>query len=210
MEKKFDSWENVYEAYYKYVRSAANKTYLQNRNVGLDADDLYQEGLMTLYDCYERYGHLSEGEFYAVFTKSVWRTVRRRVNVNRRNNHNSTPYDEIEFAIGETQDVKYNEELLYDVYEDLSELKSQLSNLAAAILCELINPSPKTYWYAEADYFRKEFAKKQGKSKNALKRIRPNNRHIRKALGITTTQFERAMREIREIATKMREEGAFV
>lgn len=192
------TWDCVVEKFQNLIRFAAKQ---QVRNYPTDTsvsvEDLEQEGMIKLYDCWMKWcvGHNKDmDEFGPIFRTSLFRRVRqcggrRRVFV------------DLEDA------TIIEDEKVVDVVEDmymqagLTYLKDILStDTAKNLLNELIQPSEGTLFEAWADLKRKEMVKSQGHKVNVPKDFTVRMKHIMRALGITTKQYDTAMLEIREKA----------
>lgn len=188
------TWEEVQTQFENLVKFAAKNVYTTTINVdnSVSAEDLFQIGMLKLYDCWTRYNHLTMEEFKYVFNKTLFRAVRRGAKT-------SNAID-LELAVqNESVEPDYDEKL--ELSEGLEELKKSLeSPIAIAILQELIEPSPRTLWEVWADKARKENLKRQGKNVNIPKNNDVKMKHIRLALGITQKQFDIGILEIRQKA----------
>lgn len=188
------TWEEVQEQFENLVKFAAKNTYLSRQNIdsSVSVEDLYQIGMLKLYDCWDRYRHLPLDEFKQVFSAALFRAIRRGAKPS------------MTLDIDAAVDIEYVEEDFSDALhtsEGLEQLKQMLdSPIAIAILQELIEPSPRTIWEVWADKARKEFLKSQGKNVNVPKTNEVRMKHIRKALGITQKQFDLGIAEIRSKA----------
>lgn len=191
------TWEKVVKDFENLVKYAAGKTYREKTNVdnAVGADDLYQIGMLKLYECWEKYSYLPYNEFKAIFTTSLFRAVRRGAKY-------SETLDLEEALVGEEghEDAYINN---LDFNEGIEYLKSQLkSPVAVAILQELIEPSPRTIWEVWADNARKKQLKiNQKKSVNLSKKNEVKMKHIRNALQLTQKQFDIGIAEIRAQAS---------
>ncbi|GLI90901.1 hypothetical protein ACSHUI_00020 [Bacillus subtilis] len=202
MEKTL-TWDSVLEQYQNLVKYAAKKTYNEvAANVGVDnslgADDLYQVGLVNLYDCWVRYNHLSEEEFKAVFSKSLFRCVRKHCAAST-----AGDIESVEYMLEDTSqssDIDALEEQR-ELYEEIEELKDLVENdLARAIISEIVAPSPRTLYTIWASKARKKCLKGQGYKVNVPKKNELTLTHIKTSLGVTSKQFDVALREIRRVA----------
>lgn len=192
------TWEDVLEKFENLVKYAARNVYVSHARVdnAVGADDLYQIGMIKLYECWEKYSHLSMDEFKAVFSTALFRAVKRGAKPNLNLN--------LEEALvsDEGQEDEYISRLQFE--EGLSQLQGQLqSPIAVAILQELIEPSPRTIWEVWADSARKYQLKvNQNKNVNLAKNIEVKMKHIRNSLQITQKQFDLGISEIRAKATQ--------
>jgi len=188
-------WEEVLENFENLVKFAARKTYTESIvDSAVSAQDLYQIGMIKLYECWMKYSNLSMEEFKAVFSTTLFRSVRRGAK-------SKTTLDLEEALVGEEgHEDDYIENLMFK--ESLDKLKSELdSPIAIAILQEMIEPSPRTIWEVWADGARKrQLKEEQKKNVNLLKNNEVKMKHIRSALQITQKQFDLGILEIRSKA----------
>ncbi|MNW28293.1 hypothetical protein D3C74_51150 [compost metagenome] len=187
-------WDAVYEQYKNLVKYAAKNTYKSRGHVdnAVSIEDLFQLGMLKLFDCWERYKHLSMEEFKHVFSAALFRAVRRGARPNMTL--------DVEGAVEEQASAEDFTECLV-TSEGLENLKSEINSpVALAILHELMDPSPRTLWEVWADKARKTKLKSQGKNVNAPKTNEVRMKHIRLALNITQKQFDLGIAEIREKA----------
>src|SRR5690606_15417498 len=179
------TWEEVREHFENLVKYAAGNTYRMRSSVdnAIGADDLYQIGMLKLYECWERYSHLPIEEFKAIFTTSLFRAVKRGAKT-------SMELDLDEALVGEEgYEDDYIDKLHFK--DCLEQLKHSLeSPIAVAILSELIQPSPRTIWEVWADGARKRQLKENKKNVNLSKTAEVKMKHIRNALNITQKQFD--------------------
>lgn len=185
------TWNDVLEQFENLVKFASKNVYLTRSSVdtAVSVEDLFQIGMVKLYDCWERYNHLSMEEFKFVFSKTLFRAIRRGAKPSQT--------IDVELAVEQESVTESYEESL-DFQECLKHLKSTLdSPIAIAILQELIEPSPRTLWEVWADKARKEKLKSQGKNVNLPKTNEVRMKHIRMALEITQKQFDIGIAEIR-------------
>lgn len=190
------TWEDVKVKFENLVKFAAKDTYVNRSRVdsAISAEDLYQIGMLKLFDCWQRYSYLPMEDFKRVFSTTLFRAVKRGAK-------NASTFD-IEEALSIGVESHENDYVDLQAYkEGLAELKGSLvSPIAIAILQELIEPSPKTIWEVWADRARKDFVKKQGKNLNLSKTTDVKMKHIRNSLQITQKQFDIGIFEIRQKA----------
>jgi len=187
------TWEEVVKDFENLVKYAAKNVYMSRSHIDncVGADDLYQIGMLKLYECFEKYNHLPKEEFKAIFSKALFRAVKRGAKM-------SETLDLEEALVGEEgYEDDYIESLAYK--QGLSQLKDMLqSPIAVAILQELIEPSPRTLWEVWADRARKNMLKTNlNKNINLSKTTEVRMKHIKNALGITQKQFDIGISEIR-------------
>lgn len=193
------TWEMVVTKFEDLVKFAASQ---QVRNYGSDtmvsAEDLYQEGMIKLYDCWMIWcvdKNKGMDEFGPIFKTSLFRVVR-----NKGKKASKSVFIDIEDASHTLMDENADDtvERLHQT-EGILKLKNMLnSEIAVRILEELAEPSPRTLWEVWADLKRKETLKSQGKRVNIPKDNTVRMKHIIRSLGITGKQYDVAMLEIRE------------
>jgi hypothetical protein len=195
------AWDDVKDKFENLVKFAAKQVY-NTRNYSshsvdnsVGIEDLYQIGMMKLYDCWLRYSKLPMGEFKSVFSAALFRAVRRGAKP-------SMTID-LEDAVMEVESKSEEPDLVESIYfrEGLQQLKSLLETpIARAIFQEIIEPSPRTIWEVWADKARKNVLKQQGKEINLSKTSEVRMKHIRNSLHITQKQFDLGISEIRRKA----------
>lgn len=196
------TWDIVVKQFENLIKYAAAQ---QVRNSSTDAvssaEDLYQEGMIKLYDCWLKWcvnpeNNKDMDEFGAIFKKSLFRVVKRT------NKHQECI--DLEDSVMENMTADTNvEDTVERMYREkgMSHLSEMLtSKVAKGLLQELIEPSPATLFQVWADLKRKEMVKSQGKRVNIPKDNTIRMKHIQRALNITTKQYDIAMSEIREKA----------
>lgn len=193
------TWDAVVLQFKDLVKFAA-KQQVQNRGVDsmLSVEDVYQEGMIKLYDCWVKWcfeRNKDMDEFGPIFRKSLFRCVR-----------NASPkkhkFTDIEDAENTLEDVS-TEDVTEKLYRQkgLSDLMDSLDNsVARKILMELIDPSARTLFEVWADISRKKMLKSQGKRVNIPKDNTIRMKHIIRSIGVSQKQYDIAMIEIREKA----------
>jgi hypothetical protein len=198
------TWEAVVQQFQNLVKHAAKQ---QVVNYGIDnmmsPEDLYQEGMIKLYDCWEIWcigENKDMDEFGPIFRKSLYRCVQQKGSVN-----NKHSFVDIEDSVNTLKaDEEDTVERMYRE-EGLQKLLNSLSDIAKQLLAELIEPSPLTLFHVWADIERKKMLKSQGKKVNIPKDNTVRMKHIIRSLGITQKQYDVAMLEIRENANLLLE-----
>jgi hypothetical protein len=189
------TWDEVRDQFENLVKFAAKNTYVSRISVdnAVSVEDLYQIGMLKLYDCWDRYKNLPMDEFKHVFSKTLFRAVRR----------GAKPGGTVDIEAAATEEPSGDDFTdAIGVTEGLSDLKNALNSpIAYAILCELTDPSPRTLWEVWADRARKECVRSQGKNINVPKTNEVRMKHIRQALRITQKQFDLGIAEIRTKAS---------
>jgi hypothetical protein len=216
------SWDAVLQQFDNLIKHVAKQQVMNNeRNDGMvSAEDIYQEGLMKLYDCWNIWcvdpQHDKDmDEFGAIFKKSLYRVASKKGTPTKvRSLTVDLVGEDGEDGIynikdGNTEDVV---ERMYREYGVQHLMDILTSDVAKRLLAELIEPSLETLWHVQADIKRKEMIKSQIEA-NKAKGIKDTRRvnvpkdntvrmkHIQRALGITTKQYDTAMKEIRANAS---------
>jgi hypothetical protein len=193
------SWEQVLKQFDNLIKFAASQQ-VQNNRVDrmVSAEDLYQEGLIKLHQCWVKWC-VERGkdmdEFGPIFRKSLFRRVKqsagkRQITIDLEDAANTIEDDNIDDPV----ERMYRDNLI-------GHLNSLLvSETSRRILQELVTPSPRTLFEVWADRKRKEMIKSQGHRANIPQDNTIRMKHIQRALGITTKQYDNAMSEIREKA----------
>ena len=195
------TWEEAVKQFEPLVKFAAKQ---QVENYGSDtavsAEDLYQEGMMKLYDCWLEWvvgKSKAMDEFGPIFRKSLFRAVRRK-------RGRALIYVDVSDAADRIVDTgRVPEDSVERLYQEegVSTLYNSLdSDMARRLLLELIEPSSKTLYEALADRKRKEMLKSQGKRVNIPKDNTVRMKHIIRALHMTSKQYDACIAEIREKA----------
>ena len=143
------TWDTVLEKFHKLIRFAARQQVNSHATENsVDAEDLYQEGLIKLYDCWQKWcvnpeNNKDMDEFAPIFKVSLFRRMRQFTS--------SKPVDidleGIEEWVGDSS-VEDPVERLY-MEHGLSHLMDMLqSDTARSLLQELIEPSERTLFEA--------------------------------------------------------------
>ena len=193
------TWEQAVAQFDNLIKFAASQQ-IQNNAVdsSVSAEDLYQEGMIKLYDCWVKWC-VERGkdmdEFGPIFRKSLFRRVKQCAGSRK-----STM--DIDDAAHFIEDKTIDDPVERMYREDgLDNLRNMLVGETAKLLLEeLIQPSERTLFEVWADTQRKEMIKSQGHKANIPKDNTVRMKHIIRALGITTKQYDTAMAEIREKA----------
>lgn len=196
------SWETVLAKFDNLIKFAAKQQV--NKKVmdkAISADDLYQEGLIKLYDCWKIWcasDHNKDmDEFEPIFKKSLFREV------SKKSTSKVICIDLEESMIDEIPSASTAEETLENMLlsEGIKQLEELLtSDTAVQLLHELAEPSAYTLYQVWADLKRKEMLKSQGKKVNVPKDNTVRMKHIMRSLGLSTKQYDVAMGEIRSKA----------
>lgn len=192
------SWDYVYAKYNNLIKFMAGKYAYNNTLDGMvSSEDLYQDGVIKLYDCWVKWcleHNKDEDEFGPIFKVSLERCMqkgsRRKITV--------VGSEEVLYMIKD-ESIK---DTVDQMYQDtgLQNLMVSLSPVAKQLLEELISPSDRTLFEVTADIARKKMLKSQGKKVNIPKDNTVRMKHISRSIGITGKQYDIAMKEIREKA----------
>ncbi len=195
------TFEQVTEQFHKLIWFAAKQ---QISNYPTDTmssiDDLYQEGLIKLYDCWEIWcqdKNKDMDEFGPIFRKSLFR-VMKKGNSTRKPN-----FVDIDDAVGDALidgDTPADSVDRMHREKGLMELANSLSDTGRRLLEELADPSARTLYEVWADTQRKMMLRSQGKRVNIPKDGTVRMKHIIRSMGITQKQYDLCMIEIRENA----------
>lgn len=197
------SWDRVVSQFDNLIKFAARQQVENHPTDNLvSAEDLYQEGMIKLFDCWKKWcvnpdNNKDMDEFGPIFRTSLFRHMRKH-----------TTHKPMEVALDDpdltdTIGDASAEDAVERMYRDhgLMHLREMLSSATSkALLDELIQPSVATLFHMYADMKRKEMLKSQGKRVNVPKDTTVRMKHIQRALCITTKQYDIAMCEIRENA----------
>jgi len=193
------TWEQAVAQFENLIKFAARQQ-IENTRVdsSISYDDLCQEGMIKLYDCWQKWC-VERGkdmdEFGPIFRKSLFRRVKQCA----RSRKSTMDIDDAAHFIED----KNTEDTVERMYREdgLANLRAMLIGETSRLLLEeLIQPSERTLFEVWADIQRKEMIKSQGHKANIPKDNTVRMKHIIRALGITTKQYDTAMAEIREKA----------
>jgi len=190
------SWEYVVTKFERLIKFASRQQVDTKPTDGMiSAEDLYQDGMLQLYDSWINYGHKPEEEFSYIFRASLWRRMGRSAGIQR----NNIDLSDVSDTLKDENNIDIVERMY--VGHGIKHLKTMLANhIAIRLVDEFIEPSEKTYFEVWADIKRKEMLKSQGKKVNIPKDTTIRMKHIIRSLGITTKQYDIAMFEIRQKA----------
>lgn len=197
------SWDDVVDQFDNLIKFAAKQQSEKNQYMDkmLSAEDLYQEGMIKLYNCWEIWCNDPKNdkdmeEFGPIFRVSLFRHVK---NEGCKKTFNYVDLEDAIFNIeGES-----GEDVVERMYREngLRHLREMLTSpIASRLLEELIEPSEETMFQVYADMERKKMLKSQGKRVNIPKDTTVRMKHIQRALQITSKQYDKAMEEIRLMA----------
>ena len=193
------SWEEVLEKFHRLIKFAAKQQVLNSNNMDgmISAEDLYQEGMIKLYDCWKIWclgKNKDMDEFAPIFKTSLFRCVQKG---STKKKPMFVDIDDPATVIRH-DDVDSVEKLYKE--ESIKKLMDTLSDVGKSILRELISPSEKTLFEVWADIERKKMLKSQGKRVNVPKDNTVRMKHIIRSLGITQKQYDISMAEIKRNA----------
>lgn len=184
-------WEIQYEKLNNYIKYVAAQVVSGLPSAMMSSEDLYQEGLILLYTCFEKYKLKPETDFQSLFKASLWRLLR------------GFCYKKKEIQtvdLDEVFDMGYTDTTIMDMYEEfrlqqVADLLGDNQN-ALNILKEIINPSERTLWEMQMDFERKCFIKSQNPGKNTSSEITIKPDILRRALNLTESEFSKAFKEV--------------
>lgn len=183
------TWDIQYTKLDNYVKYVAGQVVSGLPSAMMSAEDLYQEGLILLYNCFEKYRLKPEKDFQSLFKTSCWRLLR------------GYCYKKKEFQtvdLEEVYDVGFKDTSFNEMYDGikLQQVKDALAGneLALKILEEAVSPSKESLWQAQMDFYRKETMKLQGKRSFSVTTIEMKPEFIRRALKVSKEEFNEAFR----------------
>lgn len=190
-------WDKVYGQFDNYIKYAAKQVSTTSTSVIASAEDLYQEGLLLLWKCFEQYKYKDFTEFCYIFKASIWRQLR---GLGRKFEFNV-------IDIEEAYDVGYSEDMLEEIYDEyrMKQVMDMLkdSPVAVTILTELLTPSNGTFKQCEMDMARKETIQRQGYRVNVPSSLEVKGIHIQRALNLSKELYVENLRLIRKIVYKV-------
>jgi len=193
------TWDAVVKQFTDLCKFAAKQRVTSGNHTDsmTSAEDLYQEGMIKLYECWEIWcvdKNKDMDEFGPIFRKSLFRVMKKDKSVkpNFVDIEDTANSLKDESAI-DTVDRMYQE-------EGLEKLAESLSPIARRLLAELEEPSANTLFQVWADIERKKMLKSQGKRVNIPKDNTVRMKHIVRSLQISDKQYDVAILEIRDKA----------
>lgn len=204
------SWDVVLTQFDRLIKFASGQQVQKNYlDTMMCSEDLYQEGLIKLYDCWMKWCNNPDtnkdmDEFGAIFKKSLFRAVRK--GSGRKKDYTGAPVEFVDLE-GSVLENLIMDETTEDAVERMAREKS-IENLmemlgsetSKKILAEIMEPSNNTLYEVWADVARKKMLKSQGKRVNVPKDNTVRMKHIIRSLGLTTKQYDISMSEIKEKA----------
>ena len=182
-------WDTQYKKLNNYIKFVAGQVVSGLTSSMMSSEDLYQEGLILLYTCFDKYKLKTESEFHAIFKASCWRLLK------------GFCYKKKEFQtvdLDEVFDTGYNDNVIADIYDEyrLQQVVDLLegNQNALDIFREILNPSEKTWWEAEMDFSRKEMLKSQGKRVSMSSELEIKPAILRRSLGLSEVEFTTAFK----------------
>lgn len=184
------NWDTQYKKLTNYIKFVAGQVAPGLPSSMMSSEDLYQEGLLLLYTCFEKYRLKSEQEFQSIFKASCWRLLK------------GFCYKKKEIQtvdLDEVFDMGYNDNVIADIYEEYR--LQQVADLLAGnqnalnILKEILTPSDRTLWELQMDDARRETLKSQGQRVISSSELTIKPIVLRRALGLSATEFNIAFKE---------------
>lgn len=192
------TWDIQYGALNNYIKFAAAQVVSGLPSAMLGADDLYQEGLILLYQCFEQYRLKPESEFQTLFKTSLWRKLR------------GFCYKKPEVKtvdLDEIFDLGYSDTTISDMYDEyrLNQAIELLKScpLAVKILEEVLYPSRGFVEALDMDMARKETIKDQGYNIHVPNELQFRKDVLRKYLGIAENEFSDAFKQLQSVIYKI-------
>ena len=180
-------WDEQFAKFENYIKFAAKQTFEGTPNSFYSSEDLYQEGLLLMWQCFEKYKYKPEKEFQYLFKSSLWRKLREKVN------KPNLETDDID-GLYDSEDIGYTEDNLDDIFEEyrMKQVRELLSGnpTALVILEELVNPSEVTMNECDKDRNRKEMLKNQGKIIQLATTVEITGTHIQRALHLSEEVYK--------------------
>lgn len=199
------TWDIQYEALNNYIKFAAGQVVSGLPSAMLGVDDLYQEGLILLYQCFEKYRLKPESEFQTLFKTSLWRKLR------------GFCYKKPEVKtvdLEEVFDLGYSDNVIEDMYEEyrvqqvLELIKS--CPTAVRIFQEVLYPSQGFVDALDMDIARKETIQSQGQNIHVPSEISFKKDILRKYLGVTENEFSNAFKQLQSSVYEIYSEDSVI
>lgn len=191
-------WDDIYTSLVNYIKFAAKQVSSQSNNSTLhSAEDLFQEGQLLLYRCFNLYKHKDINEFKALFKSSLWRRLR---DLGGR----KAP---IQVDIEDAFDVGYTGSVVEDLYNEqkLQQVADMLesSPIALTIFKEFVNSSKRTLWEAEMDVARRMTLKDQNFKVSIPSTITVKGVHIQRAMELPKGKFNEQLKLVKDCVAKV-------
>ena len=200
-------WADVEKELKNLVKFVSKFYYQQKVHVdpSITPDDLFQIGMLKLFDCYMKYKHLDMEEFKKVTKVALYREVKGNCKTTINESLDSKTDDKKEIP---TETEFSNKELSKNIQTLHNSLKRETSK---NVLKELLNPSQRTIDIMLKDIEEKQAEAQQGKKVRVPKGTEIKKWHIRESLGLTQKQFDKALKEVRDKAFEIFEvENSFL
>lgn len=185
------NWDTQYKKLNNYIKYVAGQVVSGLPSAMMSAEDLYQEGLILLYNCFEKYKFKTEKEFHAIFKASCWRLLKGFC-------YKKKELQQVD--LDTVYDLGYDDNAIIDMYEEfrIQQVVELLAGdqTAINILKEIISPSEKTVYEMQMDYYRKECLKAQGKKSCVPSEMEIKPVILRKSLGLTEKEFSTAFKKL--------------
>lgn len=189
------TWETVENDFIRLVKASSYRTYKNQTYVdpSISYDDLFQIGMLKLFDCYTKYNHLPYDEFKKIFKTSLQREIK----YNCRSSKNIDEYDNMLLVTAAKP-----------LYEDTKHLDKKVKEIekrlrykdSPKVFKEMLNPSEKTLNLVKKEIEEKQKEFDEGKNVRVPQTLKVKQRHIRESLGLTYKQFSKAVKEVRDVA----------
>lgn len=189
-------WDTVYSNLVNYIKFASKQVAEQYQTgVVNSAEDLFQEGQLLLYHCYNLYKYKPLNQFNALFKASLWRKLRGL----------GAKKEFLVVDITEAYDLGYSETVVDDMYEEykLQQVVEILSadDIAITILKEMITPSERTLWEAKMDVARKQMIKDQNYNVSVPSSVTVKGVHIQRGMEITKAKYKETLNTIKNVVS---------
>jgi hypothetical protein len=195
------TWDAAVKQFKDLVHYMAWQRYRTGIDKMLSPDDLFQEGMIKLYDCWTIWcmgKNKDMDEFGPIFRISLQREMK---GIDRKKLP-TVDIEDTENSIADSKQIDVADKLY--IKESLQILYNSLQNSNAKnLLRELVEPSDRTIFEVWADIKRKEMLKSQGKRVYLASDTTIRMKHIQRSLGITSKQYDEAMKEIRQVAKQV-------
>lgn len=196
-------WDDVYKVLNNYIKYASNQVACTATSRYSISEDLYQEGLLLLYQLWEQYKYLSLSDFLAVSKASIWRKLRKTAwkpglqFLEEDSEGDDSPSSSIVDLISSSDD---SFSTVYEHYKEQEVLQRLEDNLVAKkIFLELLCPSQETLWQQQMDIARKETVKSMGYRINVPKTVDLKGIYIQKALKLSNKLFKENFRLLQSV-----------
>ena len=183
------TWDIQYSKLNNYIKYVAGQVASSLPSAMMSSEDLYQEGLILLYNCFEKYKLKNEKEFHALFKSSCWRLLR------------GFCYKKKEFStvdLDEVFDIGYDNNQISKIYEEyrIQQVIDMLkcNTYALQIFKELLYPSQRTLWEVNMDMARKETLKSQGHRVSVPSELVVKPSLLKRIMNLPKSEFDSALK----------------